>query len=153
MCIAHCPADAITLKSGRATIDYNKCIGCAECTAICQHGAIAVNWDTPSEKLQEKMVEYAFGVLKDKLDRAGFFNFVVDVSPECDCPDWTDVSIVNDIGIFASRDIVAVDQASADAVIRQRDVFRAVHDLDWSIQLKYGEKIGLGTRDYELIEI
>jgi hypothetical protein len=152
-CVSHCPANAITIRSQKAVIDYNKCIGCADCTVICQNDAVIVNWDTPSAKLQEKMVEYAYAVLRDKMDKSGFFNFVLDVSPECDCPGWADAPIVNNIGIFASKNIVAVDQASADAVTKHRDAFREVHKVDWSIQLSYAEKLGLGTRDYELIEI
>jgi uncharacterized Fe-S center protein len=73
---------------------------------------------------------------------------------------------VNDIGIVASNDPVAIDQASADLVNQAqgrkdssltknfqpgKDKFRALYpNVDWEIQLNYAEHIGLGTRDYEL---
>ncbi len=63
--------------------------------------------------------------------------------------------IVEDIGILGSCDPVAVDQASVDLVNKRggKDILRAGYDLDWSVQLSHGVKIGLGSRDYELIKL
>jgi len=63
---------------------------------------------------------------------------------------------VDDIGILASADPVAVDKASADLVLARgggRDVFRDGYDIDWSSQLRHGAEIGLGSMDYELVEL
>jgi uncharacterized Fe-S center protein len=63
---------------------------------------------------------------------------------------------VEDIGLVASLDPVAVDKATTDLVIslsRGRDVFLKGYDIDWSIQLSHGEKIGLGSIDYKLVEV
>jgi uncharacterized Fe-S center protein len=167
-CVKWCPADAITISNKKAVIDYEKCIGCGECTITCRHKAIAIGWDTPANRFQEKVVEYAYGVLKEKKGRAGYFNFIMDLTPECDCPPWSDAPLVSNVGIAASKDPVAIDQASVDLVNEQEGIkgtklkkslaagtnkFGDVHGIDWTIQLKYGEKIGLGTRSYELVRI
>ncbi|MDK2887604.1 MAG: uncharacterized protein PWP72_482 [Thermoanaerobacter sp.] len=168
-CTRWCPAGAITLsgKTKKAVIDHEKCIGCGECTVTCPVEAIDINWKTEPEAIQEKIVEYAAGVLQNKKGKAGFINFVTNVSPECDCVSWTDAPIVRDIGILASLDPVALDQACADLVNGEKilpgsrlegrevqDVFRALWPrAAWERQLTYGEEIGLGTREYELIKI
>ncbi len=151
-----------------ARIDYDKCIGCGECTVTCPQMAIKVSWKTRPETLQEKMVEYTLGVLKSKVGKLGCISFLTNISPDCDCFGWNDTPVVADIGILASRDPVAIDQAAIDLVNSQpslansvigsrpqgEDIFRAVRpDIDWSPQLAYGEQVGLGSRQYKLIRI
>ena len=118
---------------------------------------------------QQKMVVHMAGVLKGKEGRSLFLNFLTDISPACDCYGHADRPIVRDIGILASIDPVAIDQASADLVNREpgnrdsaltknfeagEDKFRGVYpQIDWERQLVYGEEIGLGTRQYELIAV
>lgn len=166
-CKLWCPAKAITVE-GKAAINPELCIGCGECTVTCPHKAIAVNWKTEPDVIQEKIAEYTAGVLKGKEGKTGFITFVNNVSPLCDCVGWNDVPIVQDLGILASTDPVAIDQAAVDLVNQAQgnphsilgerhdevDKFRVIHPhVDWSIQLAYGEKIGLGTRDYKLITL
>ncbi|MBA3035231.1 MAG: 4Fe-4S ferredoxin, partial [Desulfobacterium sp.] len=116
-----------------------------------------------------KMVEYAMGVLKNKAGKALFVNFITDISPACDCYPYNDAPIVRDIGIVASNDPVAIDQASADMVNNEQalpgtcmnsalspgeDKFKAVYPaVDWPIQLDYAQKLGLGSRNYKIIEV
>lgn len=166
-CQNWCPAEAITIE-GVARIDANLCIGCGECAVTCTFKAIAVNWKTTPDVIQEKIVEYTAGALKGKEGKMGFITFVNNVSPLCDCVSWNDVPIVQDIGILASKDPVAIDQAAVDLVNNahgnphsvlgdnhhEMDKFRVIHpDVDWSVQLAYGEKVGLGSRKYNLINI
>ena len=167
-CVKKCPVDAITLApDNKAQIDRDKCIGCAECTVVCPTGAIGINWKTDLKLLQEKIAEYSLGVIKPKAGKCAFFNLITNVTPDCDCCNWSDVPLVPDIGIAASRDPVALDQASVDLVNRapgihssrlgeraeEEDKFRAVTDVDWSPQLQHGQDIGLGTREYELVNV
>ncbi|HBY03575.1 MAG TPA: 4Fe-4S ferredoxin [Desulfotomaculum sp.] len=172
-CASWCPGEAITLKDSKenkktAVIDKKKCIGCGECIITCRSRAIDVNWKTEPSVIQEKIVEYAAGALKNKQGKAGFINFVINVTPDCDCTSWTDASIVRDIGILASTDPVALDTACVDLVNQEkalpgsvlggkedvRDKFRAVYpEINWQYQLDYAEWIGLGTRNYELVRI
>jgi uncharacterized Fe-S center protein len=115
------------------------------------------------------MVEYTMGVLKNKTDKLLSVNFITHVSPACDCYGHNDAPIVRDIGIVASKDPVAIDQASVDLVNQEEalpescleintekggDKFRGVYpNVDWTLQLDYAEKLGLGSRSYELTKI
>ncbi|MCF7861277.1 DUF362 domain-containing protein [Candidatus Woesearchaeota archaeon] len=166
ICGHHCPANAITF-SPKAEIDHTKCIGCSECSGRCQYNAINIRWDSSSEKLQEKMAEYALGTVKTKKNLT-FINFLMDITPDCDCWNSSAQSIVPNIGILASSDPVAIDQASYDLVNQQignknsqlehnhasgSDKFRGLRDYDPTVQIKHAEKLGLGTRKYELVKI
>jgi uncharacterized Fe-S center protein len=169
-CAYWCPVGAITINDKKAQVNKSKCIGCGECVASCNYGGISIEWDTPMELLQEKIVEYAMAVLENKNNKFGFMNFLTDISPDCDCLSWSDAPMVNDIGILASRDPVALDQATVDLINAQpgnpvsrlkkssmpegADKFKGVwQNIDYNIQLKHGEEIGLGTRKYQLKKI
>ncbi|QOR34002.1 DUF362 domain-containing protein [Clostridium sp. 'deep sea'] len=169
ICVSHCPVNAITIKSKKAIFNHDTCIGCGECTTVCSFRAIKINWETDSDSFLERMAEYAYGAVKDKQNKVIYFNFITNVSPLCDCVAWNDVPLVRDIGILASTDPVAIDQASLDLVNNEpvnphsqigkdlklgEDKFKHIHKhVDGSHILKYGEEIGLGKRDYELIQI
>lgn len=154
LCLQYCPAEAIVQLSGHVAIDDEKCIGCGECLVVCKFGAVRMKWDEDSRRLQEKMAEYALAVKNHFKEKICFLNFVMQVTKDCDCMAKNQSPIVEDVGILASLDPVAVDRASIDLVINRgvKDPFRAGYDIDWSVQLKYGEKIGLGRQEYELIE-
>jgi uncharacterized Fe-S center protein len=114
-CHRYCPADAVTLDRVQAHIDKDKCPGCAECVAVCRFDAIAYDWQQENETLQKSVAEHALGVVKGKEGRVAFFNFVMSVTKDCDCFDRADMPrIVEDIGILASTDPVAVDKAAID---------------------------------------
>jgi uncharacterized protein len=109
------------------------------------------------------------GTLKGKEKRSLFINFITQVSPACDCYPFSDAPIVPDVGILASRDPVAIDQASADLLQAQPildssclkgvanahvDKIRAVYPkIDWQHQLQYAEQVGLGSRAYTLTKL
>ena len=168
-CVKHCAQSAISLKNEKSVIDPETCVGCGECILICPNDAIDVRWNADVSLFQKKLVEYALAVLKGKKGRFGFMNFLTNISPACDCYGHNDAPIVQDLGIMASTDPVAIDQASADMVNRQRalessclsshkgageDKFRGLYpEIDWTIQLDYAEKIGLGKRKYEFVTI
>jgi len=168
-CVRWCPSSAISLKNKKAAFNPKRCIGCGECLTICRQGAIDIQWDENMANFQKKMVEYAYGVLKGKEEKTIFINFITQVSPECDCCPFSDAPIVPDVGIVASIDPVAIDQASTDLVNKQpgnplsklksglrpgEDKIRGVFpEVDGTIQLQYAQELGLGQRDYELIKI
>jgi hypothetical protein len=167
-CSEWCSADAFVIEEV-SKLDSEKCVGCGECMVTCPTDAITIQFEDAPGMVQERMTEYALGAIRGKEDKVGFINFVVDVSPLCDCCGWSDRPIVDDVGILVSKDPVAIDQASADLVNQQRgredsalkdnfekgsDKFKGVHShIDWEDQLIHGEAIGLGSRDYELVKI
>lgn len=147
-------------------------MGCGRCIAVCNFDAIRPDYDLAMEELNCRMAEYAKAVVEG---RPHFhISLVVDVSPYCDCHGENDVPILPDVGMFASFDPVALDQACADACLRQRPIpgslldermhapdFCDHHDpfinttpvTDWRVCLEHCEKIGVGTRRYELITV
>jgi len=167
-CIRWCAFGAIRAagENRTASIDPERCSGCGACLPTCPVGAIQIDWNQDLRGMQERMVEYAFGAIAPKRERAIFINVLLQISPLCDCYPFADTPLVPDIGILASTDPVAIDQASVDLVNEQpghplstrtallgpgADKFRAAAPkVDWGIQLDYAERIGLGTRTYEL---
>ncbi|MGD9365701.1 MAG: DUF362 domain-containing protein [Desulfobacteraceae bacterium] len=168
-CVDHCSQQALSVSDELAVVDEAKCIGCGECILICPNSAIEIKWDQEIPTFLETIVEYTAGVLKNKQGKSLFINFITDVSPACDCYPTNDAPIVKNIGVAASTDPVAVDQASVDLVNAEPalagtqltvntepggDKFKGLYpNVDWSIQLEYGEKLGLGSREYELIRL
>jgi len=155
ICLDYCSVQAIFQENGTAVIDIKKCIGCGECLVVCKENAVKMRWDADSVRVQEKMSEYALSLKNHLENRMGCLNFLLQVTKDCDCLAKDQPAIVEDMGILASSDPVAIDKASADMVCRRagRDIFRDGYDIDWSVQLTHGEKIGLGRMDYDLIEI
>ena len=156
LCMQRCPVEAISWVDGKAYIDHATCYGCAECIAACRFGAIAVNWEGTSQALQEKMAEYAWGVVKDKQDKVACLSFLIHVTKDCDCVGRPQNPIIKDVGILASFDPVAIDQATVDllAEAARKDLFHNMWpENDYNLQLAHAERLGMGTRQYELIEI
>lgn len=168
-CVRHCAQHAISLEKKKAMIHPEKCVGCGECIIVCEQGAVQIQWNQSVPVFLERMMEYALGVLQEKREKSLFINFINNVSPGCDCLPYNDAPIVRDIGIAASTDPVAIDQASVDLVNQEtaiphtclttntkagEDKFRGVYpNIEWEHQLEYAEQLGLGTRKYELVRI
>jgi len=99
--------------------------------------------------------------------KVGFINCAIDVVPECDCFPWAGLAICPDVGIFAGKDLVAVEEATLDAIDKMPsnpgsaaaekglkpgdDKFRMINGFSPRITMAAAEKIGLGTRQYNLI--
>jgi len=168
-CLKWCPVSAIHADpvSKAAVIDHDVCYGCGECVAACNYGAIAISWETDPHSLQEKMIEHAAGIIDGKPEKMIYLSFLTDITPECDCWSYSDAPIVADIGLLASRDMIAIDQASYDLVVEAvgtagsdgadmqagTDKFHAITGTDGTHAIEYGEHFGLGTRRYGLITI
>jgi uncharacterized Fe-S center protein len=168
-CMKVCPKDAISVVKKKSVISQDLCIGCFECMHVCPEQAIDIDWETEIPEFMERMVEYAYGAVSGKENKAGYMNFLIRITPDCDCFPFSDAPIVPDIGILASKDPVAIDAASFDLVNQQQgyentlltahhhkggDKFKGVHaQTDGYRQVEYAEKIGLGSGKYDLITI
>ena len=171
-CVRICAHGAPSITDKKAFIDQDKCVGCGRCIGACPMDAINPPKAAASlEAMNKRMAEYAFAILHD---RPHFhISLIVDVSPYCDCHAENDAPIVADIGMLASFDPVALDQACADLVnkapvladsvlaehiaanpeeARKHDHFHnTTPESEWQTCLEHAQKLGLGTRDYELI--
>ncbi len=173
LCAKLCAQAAISYDSARkASIDHDRCVGCGRCIGVCNFDAIANHNDSANDDLCIKMAEYTKAVLAG---RPHFhINLVIDVSPYCDCHAENDLPILPDVGMFASFDPVALDQACVDACNRAEPIpgsrltdlcsaagFHDRHDhfhnsmpeTNWETTLAHAEKIGIGSRQYELITV
>ena len=156
----------------KMSINENNCLGCGRCLGACNFDAISFKQSNANEVLDAKIAEYTKAVITG---RDNFHvSLIVDVSPYCDCHGENDAPILPNIGMFASFDPIALDQACADACLAAKpiensvlgdnmksDCFEDHHDhfknttpeSEWKSQLSHGEKIGLGSREYELVVI
>ena len=168
-CRKICAHGAPIIENGKAHIDHDKCVGCGRCIAVCPKDAVRINWDESTTNLNCKIAEYTKAVVDGR--PCFHISLVIDVSPNCDCRPENDMAIVPNVGMFASFDPVALDMACVDAVNAQtplrgsaaddahakahvHDHFQRLHpDTNWRSCLEHGEKIGIGTRDYELVKI
>jgi len=173
-CEKECANDGLSFDAAgkKMTVNRENCVGCGRCLGACNFDAISFEGDNASSLLNCRMAEYAKAVVDG---RPNFhISLVVDVSPNCDCHGENDAPILPDIGMFASLDPLALDQACADACLKAQPLpgsqlsdnltkasFVDHHDhfinsapeSEWRTCLEHAEKIGLGTRNYELIII
>ncbi|MFH1607976.1 MAG: DUF362 domain-containing protein [archaeon] len=152
MCINECPVSAIIEENSKAVINQSICIGCAKCIAVCNNKAIRTHW-LGTEETQKRTAEYALGAMNNK--KGIFFNFINNVTEQCDCAKEDSRIICKDIGIVASTDPVACDKASYDLVIKEsgKDIFKELHECDGTLLFDYAQDIGLGKKEYELVEL
>ncbi len=192
-CVKVCPEKALKITKNdkgekKAKIQVDACIGCFECITVCQNKAISPKEDM--EGFMERITEYAYGAVKNKEGKVVYINFLLNVTPDCDCAPWSDSPLVPDLGILASTDPVALDKACHDLVTAsysidperpscchgdEKDTSHVDHkdccknhdphlrgvdkfSARWTntkgmIQLAYGAKIGMGSLEYELIEL
>ena len=169
-CAPECGSSAIRYENNKAVIDPEVCKGCGRCIGACPFDALSNDqWDA-NDVLDRKMAEYTQAICQDR--PTFHINMAMDISPNCDCHGDNDAPILPNLGIFVSFDPVACDQAAADACQKatplessqlgdhlaqpdwhhHHDVFLDSNPhVNWEETLIHAEKIGLGTRRYELV--
>lgn len=155
-CVKICPVSAVSINDYKAKINPNVCIGCMHCDVKCPASAIKFNWDSPEQILMGKMAEYAAGFTKLKGENTIYLNFLMDITKDCDCYGFSNSAKVEDIGILASFDPLAIDQASLDLVNKTagHDVFRKIWPkTNYEYLLQYCAELGIGQRQYTLEKI
>ena len=176
VCSKICAMNAISYggDEGKASINPDLCVGCGRCVGICPFDAISPKYDESKDILNKKIAEYTKAVVDGRPQL--HISFVMDVSPNCDCHVENDLPIIQDVGIFASVDPVALDVACADACNKapiiagsylderihehhvsdpeDQDRFTMTHpETNWKVAIDHGVKIGLGNKKYEIVEV
>ncbi len=164
---------------GRPTIDPEKCILCNECVEVCPWGAITPPHIDPekccgelscadscereaiipppdaTDRMQERLGEAALGPIKFLEGRIGYINWVYDLTPGCDCFNFSGERFVEDIGILAGKDPVAIDTATIDLINERMKVNGRSISSIWGvnpwIHIDTAQKIGCGRKEYRLI--
>lgn len=155
ICAHWCPSDAIIVGQQFAIINETICIGCGECLTLCRQNAIRFRWDNTSLNLQRQIAEHALGIIKEKKGKIGFMTFMINMTKDCDCLVGKQTPLIPDIGVLAGIDPIAIDQAVLDLTqnFHQKTLAQLAYpNNDATEQLRYGEEIGLGNRQYHLIE-
>ncbi len=168
-CLHVCPTDAISEENGELVVDDGKCWRCGRCERVCPEDAIHLEKRSESD-FQMALAEGAKAVLSTfEPGKVLYLNFVLEVQPECDCMPVADTPIVQDQGILASRDIVAVDQAALHLINQAAPLPGSLAEerqlkagqrilaeslgVDGQLQIDAAAQIGMGVRQYELIEV
>jgi uncharacterized Fe-S center protein len=174
LCMRECANEGLVFdeEKKKMTINLEKCVGCGRCLGACNFDAIRFKSNNASKVLNCRMAEYTKAVVDGR--PCFHISLIVDVSPNCDCHAENDAPILPNVGMFASTDPLALDQACVDACLKQKPLpgsqladnmakhdFHDHHDhfknsrpeSEWRSCLEHAEKIGLGTREYELIEM
>ena len=173
-CLKECANDGLVFNelTRKMEVDTEHCVGCGRCIGACNFDAIAFATDAATKELNCRMAEYTKAVIDG---RPNFhISLVMDISPNCDCHAENDAPILPDIGMFCSFDPLALGQACVDACLRQqplpgsqlydnmhREGFCDHHDhfvnstpeSEYKTCLEHAAKIGIGSREYELIEM
>lgn len=173
-CLRECANDGLSFDEStrKMSINTQNCVGCGRCIGACNFDAIAFANYAATKDLNCRMAEYTKAVIQN---RPNFHvSLIVDVSPNCDCHAENDAPILPNIGMFASFDPLALDQACVDACLKatplpnsqlaeamEKEDFCDHHDhfenttpnSEYKTCLAHAEKIGLGTRDYEIVVV
>lgn len=153
-CIEICPAQAISVKTDKAFINQETCIGCGECLCACKFNAIFINWAVEADVFAERLVDVAKFILS-KFKHKFFINFAFDITKECDCISGKNDKMVSEhIGILASGDILALDKATMDLVDQHNGTLRMERPQEaFNKMFTFAREKGLGNLDYNLIKI
>jgi hypothetical protein len=147
LCEEVCPSGAAKVTDV-VTIEGSQCWSCTNCVYNCPNNVL-----TSELTFDILLSEAAGAVLKAIAGKPVFYvNDARKITLNCDCFSNPGKLIAQDVGVFLSDDLVAVDMASTDEVVNQegKNVFLDVHHHDPYFSIKEAENMKLGSGEYEL---
>lgn len=110
------------------------------------------------DKFLESMADAASSVVNYFKGNAVYINIMKNISIDCDCDGNASAPCMKDIGILASLDPIAIDQACLDLVYNSKDpgkekLINRIESLHGVHTIEASEELGFGTREYELINV
>ncbi len=174
LCNTVCPENALHISDEGIIWQRDKCTGCSACFGILVLCGVGFIPDDYFDSAAAAMADSAKAVMNTfKHGKVGFINLAIDMSPWCDCVSFSDRSFLPNLGVFASMDPVAIDVACLDmatqsygvpgSIAEEKGVMEpgmrkltscgSVIGIDEMIQPNTGAKIGLGKKEYELINV
>ncbi|MDP3064741.1 MAG: DUF362 domain-containing protein [Chloroflexota bacterium] len=171
-----CPFDALHVTDDERVVwEKHKCTNCLGCMGQLMPRGLIEFPLAMFEATQISIADAALGAVKAVgKGKVGFINMALDVSPVCDCAGFADLPVVPHLGVFASRDPIAIDLACVEIAKKTpgtpgshseeldhhhigdtkfEGVSTMVEGLSEETQINVGVAIGLGSRDYELVEV
>ena len=163
-----CPMDSIEFRDEELVWEGDNCWRCGRCERVCQSESLTLPGD--DERFMKSLAEAAGAVMGTfGPKKVIFVNFLTEIQPECDCMPAADVPVMQDAGILISDDVVSIEQASMDMLLKSvplpgslaeekkvgkgEDVLMKLHDKPYLLQVEEAARLGLGDRKYELIEV
>jgi hypothetical protein len=165
-CEEICPLDCIDFEDGQLKFDSERCWRCGRCTRVCQSDGLHLPGDDVT--FMKSLAEAAAAVLTTfQPKKVLYVNFLTEIQPECDCMPAAEVPVMQDLGILISDDIVAIEQASIDMLLKASplpqslaqdigakdgdDILMKLHNKQYHIQIEEAVRLGIGSRTYELV--
>jgi hypothetical protein len=167
-CREICPLECIEFGEKGLIFDSAKCWRCGRCARVCQQGALVL--PANDDKFMQSLAEATQAVLSTfKPRKVIYVNFLTEIQPECDCMPAAEVPVMQDLGIMVSEDIVSIEQASIDMLLKAtplpnslasdmkvkdgEDVLFKMHNKPYMKQIEEAVRLGLGSKEYELVKV
>ena len=115
-------------------------------------------WTADHDSFLESMAEASSSIIEYRKNKLAFINVMCNMSVDCDCCAKAEDPCMSDIGILASLDPVALDQACIDLVYKSNDpgkdhLIERIESRNGTHIIDYASELGIGSTDYELINI
>jgi uncharacterized Fe-S center protein len=149
-CVENCPIGGIKLDKLRKRPVFLDCWGCSNCTLVC-----------PQKALKPRVASFDFLLAEaakaaiSKFKKVYYVNFLVRMAERCDCEDRELKPVIEDIGILAGSDILAIEKATHDLIIERngKDVFKELNKKSFSLQLEAAKELKMGNMEYEIEKV
>jgi len=167
-----CPYGAIRVKDGTLRVVFDLCNQCMRCVKVAPE-CIRISPENFHGFFEAMAIAAKFVLEQFDEDEVFFINVALDMTELCDCWGFTTGNVLPDLGILASKDLLAVDKATLDLTddlpLIKENVSKSIEIIDDPdlhpfarlfgpykdpyLQIYYGEKYGLGSVEYELVEV